>query len=135
MVTLGILFALGLPRFAAPYPSFTDCVNDPVSCDNRIVMEGMDVYVSEVTPDGFRITKQGHSIWVRGATKNLAVGDKINLRAIFHKEWYMDMEALYVSKLRRVRVWLSIPPVLIVGGLFLWCYRVDWHRLVLVRRK
>jgi len=46
------------------------------------------------------------------------------LKAVFHKEGYLELEQAHVLKLRPLKMVLSVIPLLVITGVFLRIYRV-----------
>ncbi len=117
-----------------PSVSLKMCVDESLKYDGKEIEIGMDAKVAKVFPDNFIIQQLGVKMRVEGDPLNASPGDFIRLKAVFHKEKYLEVVRLYVEKGRRYKIIISIFPVLLVIFLFLKTYKFDWQTLVFYRR-
>jgi hypothetical protein len=94
----------------------------------------MDARVVQILQDHFIIQQLGVKMRVKGDPLNASRGDFIRLKAVFHKENYLEVVRLYVDKGRRSKIIFSIFPALLVIFLFFKTYKFDWQTLVFYRR-
>ena len=110
------------------------CLANADSFDGKEIVLEDYVYVSSVSKDRFEIEQEGSRIPVMGAPEELAPGDEIALRAIFHREGYLTLQELHIKKLRTIKIIISIAAALFVAGLFLKRYRFTLRGFQFVER-
>jgi hypothetical protein len=134
MRTIGMLLllsaVLGLCIYNArtnPWISVSDCLEDPEAYDGKMVARYREPMIGEIFPDGFRLLqKQAPSIRVFSDTTGLVSGEFVGMRAIFHKQGYLEAISIHVAKRRRHKIGISVVPVFFIGFL-LWKY-FNWNR-------
>ncbi len=136
--TVGLLAVLaGLAVYGYlynPVGKLSKCLADPERHDGRIIGVGTEAKVVELLPEGFVIQELGQRIAVAGDLPKASPGDYIRIRAIFHKEGYLELDQLYVAKGRRAKIFVSIVPALLVIFLLFRTYRFDWRQLLFRER-
>ena len=110
------------------------CLANADHFDGREIVLENYVYVSSVSKDRFEIEQEGSRIPVMGAPEELAPGDEIALRAIFHRQGYMTLQELHVKKLRNIKIIISIAAALFVVWLFFSRYRFTLKDFQFVER-
>ncbi len=112
------------------YPGITlrMCVEDPLRYDGRAIGVGTETTVAALFADGFLIHHMGDTFRVLGDPGDAEPGDFIQMRAVFHCEGYLELQRLHVAKYRRLKIIVSIAPVVLVAFLFLKHYRFNWGR-------
>ena len=110
------------------------CLNDPLRYEGQEIGVGTEATVVEILPDGFLLREMGQTIRVEGDPQNASPGDLVRLRAVFHRQGYLELRHLYVAKGRRLKIALSIVPALLVLFLVLRAYRFDWKRMLFTER-
>ncbi len=110
------------------------CLANPERYDGRIIGVGTEARVVELLPEGFVIQELGKKIRVIGDLPKASPGDYIRIRAVFHKEGYLELEQLYVAKGRQTKIFISIVPALLVIFLLFRTYRFDWRQLLFRER-
>ncbi len=138
LITVG-LFALltGLITYGYlhnPAGKLRKYLADPLRYDGQQIDVDIEAKVVKLLPDGFIIQELGQMIRVNGNPQTASPGDFIRLRAIFHKEGYLELKQLHVGKRRRSKIFVSIVPVFLVFLLLLRTYRIDWHHLLLEKK-
>ena len=98
----------------APLPTLTDCLAGPLACDGKLLSTDAGGKVESVEAWGFWLRNGGQRIRVVGQAPDVRAGDTIFLDAIFHKEGYLDLRNLYVSRYRWWRILVSLPALLYV---------------------
>lgn len=112
--------------FRHPWTSLNECLKRPERYDGREVNQFREPVIGEIFPDGFTLLqKQGPSIRVVCDTAGLIRGEYVGIKAVFHKQGYLDRAVLQVAQKRREKMGISIIPVLIVTGLL--CYHFRWN--------
>lgn len=132
-----LLLLIGLIYYGYRYNprvNLSMCLNDPLKYDRYEVSIGTEAKVVERLSDGFILQEMGHTIRVKGDPQNVSPGDYVRLRAIFHKEGYLDLKLLYVAKGRRLKILVSIAPVVLVLFLFFRTYRFYGRRMIFTKR-
>ena len=69
------------------------------------------------------------------ALASLKEGEFVGMRAIFHREGYLEAVALHVAKRRREKIWISVLPVFLVGFLFIRNFRFNLKSFQIELRK
>jgi len=110
------------------------CLANADRFDGREIVLEDYVYVSSVSKGRFAIEQEGSRIPVMGAPEELAPGDEIALRAIFHREGYLTLQELHIKKLRTIKIIISLAASLFVAVLFLKSYRFTLKDLQFVER-
>jgi len=130
-----VLFCLVLYGYRSKDPvDLRACLDDPLKYDGRIIGVGAEATMFKLLPDGFLIREMGRTFRVVGDPQDASVGDFVVMRAIFHKEGYLELVKLRVAKKRRLKILVSIPPALLVLFLLFWNYRFDWRRMLFKER-
>lgn len=117
-----------------PRVNLSMCLNDPLKYDCHEISIETEAKVFERLPDGFILQEMGHTIRVKGDPQNVSPGDYVQLKAIFHKEGYLGLKHLYVAKGRRLKILVSIAPVVLVLFLLFRTYRFDWRQMLFRER-
>lgn len=110
------------------------CQNDPLRYDQKEIDVGTEAKVVEVLPDGFLLKEMGRTIRVKGDHQNVSQGDSVRMQAVFHKEGYLELKRLHVAKGRRLKIFISIVPALLVLFFLFRTYRFDWHLMLFIER-
>ncbi len=110
------------------------CLRDPLRYDRQEIGVGTEAKVVEIFPGGFMLQEMGRTIRVEGNSLNALPGDFVRLRAVFHKEGYLELKHLYVAKGRRLKIVISILPALLVLFLILKSYKFNWRRMLFTER-
>ena len=132
-----ILILAGLIHYGYrfnPEINLSKCLIDPARYDGREVAVRPEAKVIKRLPDGFVLQVMGHIIRVKGDPQNISQGDYVVMRAIFHKEGYLELKRIYVAKGRRLKILLSIVPAVLVLFLFFKIYRFNWRRMLFAER-
>ena len=119
-----------------PWISIEECLQNPDEFDGELVTHYHEPMIGEMFSDGFQLLQPNRPpIRVIADTTGLIQGKFLALRAIFHKEGYLEVVALHVSRNRRYKIGLSVLPVLFVGLLLIRFYRIDWKQCQIELRK
>lgn len=110
------------------------CLKDPLRYDGQEIGVGTEATVVEILPDGFLLHEMGQTIRVEGDPQNASQGDFVRMRAVFHKQGYLELKHLYVAKGRRLKILVSIVPALLILFFVLRTYRFDWKQLLFIER-
>jgi len=117
-----------------PEISLSECLADPERYEGVLLQHFHEATVQALVPGGFIMRVGDHRIRVVAPKASVAVGDFVTLRAIFHKENYLEALQVYAAKGRRWKIALSVLPVLVVAGLFGRYFRFDRRRKILIPR-
>ena len=117
-----------------PEFTFWECQAAPDRCDGQEIEVINNPVAGSLTGDGFILLQLDHRIPVVGAVAGLREGEDVSLRAVYHRQGYLELREARVSKLRTVRKLVSLSPLLIVAWLIGRRYRFDFRRGLLVER-
>lgn len=138
ILTFGLLFVLGGLLWYGyrnnPSLSLEMCLRDPLRYDREEIGVGTEAKVVEILPDGFLLKEMGRTIRVKGDPQNASPGDFVRLRAVFHRQGYLELKHLYIAKGRRFKIYISIVAALLILFLVLRTYRFDWRRMFFTER-
>ncbi len=127
--------------------TLSQCLTDPGLYDGREVPVGLEAKVVEVRPDRLRISQLGglidvkvppgfDSIVPRGTRlEDLQPGQFVQARTVFHRGGYLELRELRVASLRKIKILVSILPVLLVA---VWLARsLRWRKggLTIIEKK
>ena len=111
-----------------PWTDLKSCLNDPEAFDLRVVEQFDEPVIGKLLPDGFMLHhRQGPPVRVYADTTGLVQGEYIGMKAVFHREGYLEALSLRVARNRRYKIGLSMIPVIIIGILFIRVFRWDTH--------
>ena len=110
------------------------CLANAGQFDGKEIILEDYVIVSSVSSDRFEIEQEGSRIPVMGAPEELAPGDEIALRAVFHREGYLLLQEMHIKKLRNIKIIISIAAALFVIWLFFSRYRFTLKDFQFVER-
>lgn len=95
------------------------CLKEPQRYDGVTLTIGNEAIVHQLTADGFIIKQMGELIPVKSSkTASLEPGVFVNSIAVFHKEGWLEAKQVRVMKYRRIKIGVSILPVIIITVLF-----------------
>lgn len=106
------------------------CLDDPLKYDGMEIGVGTEAKVTQLLPDGFIAKEVGHTIRVKGNPQNASLGDFVRMRAVFHKEGYLELKRFQVAKGRYTKIVVSIAPALLVLFLLFRTFKFDWRRML-----
>jgi len=113
-----------------PWISLNDCYENPEKYDGKLVTHFREPVIAEILDDGFILKQyQGPSIKVFAETTNLKTGEFVGLKAIFHKEGYLEAVSCRIAKNRRYKIWLSVIPVVLVAFFLFQSFQVEWKTI------
>lgn len=102
-----------------PATTLQMCLQNPEIHDGKTINIGNEATVQKLTKDGFIIRQLGRTIPVKSSTvESLKPGVFINFTAVFHKEGWLEAKQVHVMKKRRVKIWISVLPVIVIFILF-----------------
>lgn len=113
-----------------PRVTFQMCLDDPLRYDGMEIGVGTEAKVSQLLPDGFVVKEVGGTFRVKGNPQDASLGDFVRMRAVFHKEGYLELKRLQVAKGRYTKIVVSIAPALLVLFLLFRTYKFDWRRIL-----
>ncbi len=119
-----------------PWIHIKECLEYPEKYDGKLVTDYDEPTIGEIDADGFMLVqRQIPTIRVFADTTGLIRGEYIGMHAIFHKEGYLEALSIHMAKNREEKIWVSIPPVLFVGFLFILHFRFNFRKLQIELRK
>jgi len=133
--TLILIFLIIYSKVSYPHVTLDMCLKEPDKYDNYSIFIINEITVSKITDNGFLINHEGSDYTVIGALENVKDNDYLTIRAIFHKEGWLELQQGHVVKNRRLKVYLSAIPVLIIVSLFMLIYRFNFRYFRFEERK
>ncbi|MBN1997698.1 hypothetical protein JW935_09110 [candidate division KSB1 bacterium] len=130
-VMLG-LFIYG--KVKNPAVTLQMCLNNPQKYDGCEIKVGGEAKVAELTRDGFTIVQMGRKVPVKGCVPNLKPNEFVNMWVIFHKDGWLELQEIYVAVQRRSKIYLSVLPVLLITGLFLYYFKFNLRQIEICER-
>lgn len=112
-------------RYEYPVISLQTCLQHPQRYDQKIINIGNEAVIEQVKEDGFFIRYLHHLIYVEGTASNLRVGEYVYLRARFIAPDRLSLIALHIAAGRRMKIWLSIIPAVVI--IFWFFRRFRWR--------
>jgi hypothetical protein len=110
------------------------CLSNPLQYDGKEIILEDHILVLAVFKNQFEIYQGGSKMMVTGTADGLTPNDNISLKAIFHRQGYGTLQELYIHKLRKHKIIISLGAVIFVVGLFLKRYRFSLKKLCFVER-
>lgn len=122
LLSLGIAALAFSARFwESAGPDYRRCLAEPESCDGQLIPFFIDARIIRIEPDRLVISQPEGEVVIRvpGGTASIGgkPGDYLEARAIFHREGWLELEAIQVAPLRRLKIAVSLLPVLAVAYL------------------
>jgi hypothetical protein len=122
--------------FFHPWLSLNTCMARPTENDGKRVTQFHEPKIATIFGDGFLLTqKKGPSIRVFCDTTGLVEGEFVGIKAVFHKEGYLDEAVTQVARLRREKIAVSIVTAVAVCFFFLLRFRWNWRECRLEPKK
>ena len=111
------------------------CLENPDRFDGEVIEVGGEATVRDRLPDGFTIEYLGQIVRVDGTHPHLKKREFLSLIAVFHKEgpWLESLD-IHIARYRRLKIVISVLPVIGVGFLLIIRYRFDPGRFEFVER-
>jgi len=113
---------------------YHECLLEPEKYEGRELIVKNDAVIGEIFEDKFEIVQHNKKIMVRGVTESLKSNEFVSLRATFHKEGYLTVKEMHVHRYRRLKIAISILPVMIVGWIFFRKYKFNSKKMVFIER-
>jgi len=117
--------------------TYQECLDNPARYDGALVPISLDVTLGKIEPERFWVHNQGDGfpVEVPGGTAphNLREGDFFQATAIFHQlgnGGYLELDRIRTAPLRRLKIAVSVLPVLLVVVLLARWIRLEKWRLV-----
>ena len=121
-------------RYYNPTLTLKQCLEQPDKYDGAYLELANEMTVQAIYPDSFIVHQAGQLIKVVGHDPNIQVNNFIALKAIFHKGGWLQLEGVRVAEQRRVKIWISVLPVLLVLYLFFRQFRFNISGFYFERR-
>lgn len=118
-----------------PAITLSMCLENPSRFNHRVVELGNEATVARLWNGGFTMRQMGREISVYGDNSGLKLNEYIYLKAIFHQEGHLELLQLRLAKLRRAKIWTSMPPMILIVGMFFYRYRFDFRQFHFKERK
>lgn len=118
-----------------PAITLSMCLENPSRFDLQQVELGNEATVARTWDGGFTLRQMGREIPVYGHYSDLAPNEFIYVKAIFHQEGYLELINLRIAKQRRAKIWTSVPPMILIVGMFFYRYRFSFRHFQLRERK
>ncbi len=110
------------------------CLEHPRRYDQTLIEVGNEAVVETVYADSFTIRYLDHIIPVRGMHPDVEPGEFVLLRARFHQEGWLEPLAIRIAEQRRMKIWISVLPVLWIAVYFFRKYRFNIQQQVFEER-
>ncbi len=108
-----------------PELTLSRALNDPDFYDGDSLFVGTEAVITQIEIDGFYISYLDQSFWVSGQHPDLRVGEFIQMKAIFHRQGWLELVSCYVPDNRRLKIWYSILPLPVLVFLFFFYWRFN----------
>jgi len=124
LIALAVIgLVLSVRFWADEGPGYQQCLADPDSCDGREIPFFIDARIVRIDPERIVISQPEGPVEIR-VPKGMGEirgkpGDYLEALAVFHKEGGLELKALQLAPLRRIKIAVSIIPVLGVAYLLL----------------
>lgn len=141
-ISLLLIFLAWYSNRQNQFLTLADCLRDPARYDGAEVscflepriLEVQESYLLLSQPDGplkIQIPEEFDGIFPEGTEiSDLKPGDSLEAITVFRREGYLELKAIRGAPLRRLKILVSIIPVLIVG--FILLRTVRWREGFLV---
>jgi len=110
--------------------TFRECLLSPEKYDNRELIVKNEAKTGEIFKDKFEILQGDDKITVVGPTEELKRNEFVTMRATFHKEGFLTVKEMHVHRFRRLKMVISILPVILVGWIFFRRYRFNLRKIM-----
>jgi len=114
-------------NFRASKLSLEKCLVSPDFCENKLLEVGR-AKIARIRDNELEIIQGKKRIWVLGTDSFLQEISYINLTAIFHKEGHLQAQEIRVLRLRRLRIVVSVFPLLVIAFLFFKNYKFSFPK-------
>ncbi len=123
--------------------TFSRCLADPEGCNGKEVPIFLEAHVLEITPDLIRISQPdgpldvvippGFDGMVPAGTslEDVKPGQSLEAVTVFRLPGYLELKAFRSARLRKMKIIISIFPVIVVGILLAVAVRWENGRLVI----
>ena len=137
-LTLIILTLIGFSlsvQFGKPGLTYRQCLSDPETFDGKEIPIYIDARIIRIEPTRLIISQPegpvavrvpGGTGWIKGKP-----GDYLEALVVFHREGYLELKAIQTAPLRKIKIAVSILPVLVVAALLIRTVRWEKGRLVM----
>lgn len=117
-------------HFFKPFIDLETCLSQPERFDGSCIEIYNNTKAGKIiSPNEIELIKGKLHIRVIGPIpENLKINNFISLKAIFHKEGYLELVQLRIAKGRRIKIIVSIFPVIFVFLLFFKHFKFNMKR-------
>ena len=137
-MTLIILTLIGFSlsvQFGKPGRTYRQCLADPETFDGKEIPIYIDARIIRIAPTCLIISQPEAPVVVRvpGGTGGIegSPGDFVEAQTIFRKQGYLELKAIRTAPLRKIKIAVSVIPVVAVAALLIRTVRWEKRRLVL----
>jgi hypothetical protein len=114
LAVIGLSWSVRL--WEAEGPDYRQCLAEPDACDGREIPFYIDARIVRVQPDRLIITQPEGPVEIRipagmGGIRGKP-GDYLEALAVFHKESGLELRAIQTAPLRKIKIAVSVLPVL-----------------------
>lgn len=97
-----------------PYPNLAEVLDSAEKFNGRQIALIVECRVGEVTPDGFILKQMNAEVLARTLEKNFRSGDDVVIEGNFYAPATLEVKRMHVSSNRRVKMAISVVPVIVV---------------------
>jgi len=105
--------------------TFNECLQNPEKYDRHVIYIRNEAKIGKVFDNKFEIIQGENKFMAFGSSPDLRENDYITAKATFFKKGYIKIEKSHVHKYRRIKIAISVIPVLLIIFLFLREYRFN----------
>jgi len=118
-----------------PGVTYAECTSDPIKYHNTPIEIGTEATINEIYPDYFLISQMQHLIKILGpAPDHAQVGEFVTLSGTFQKDGSIIPASIRIAEKRRLKIWISLFPMIVVIFYFFKIFKWDWARWRFVRK-
>jgi hypothetical protein len=134
LTLVGIVFLIVYGYIFNPTITLVMCLENPARYDAKVIEIGTEATVADLISNGFVLRQFGMEIPVYGQVRDLAINDFVSLKAVFHREGYLELLKVHAAKGRRLKIWISVPPLFFVIGFFFYKYKFNLRQFLFLER-
>lgn len=95
---------------------YSDCLDHPAQCEGKRVLAVVGI-VTSVEEKGFKMSVAGGEITVKGKPAGISNGKYLDVAGVFRGKGYMELEDYHLYLERKIKIYVSVIPVIVVGWL------------------
>jgi len=109
------LLALGIAaEQTRPYPNLTEVLNSAKKFNGRHIAFIVECRVGKIRSDGLVLKQMNAEVLARTHERNFRSGDDVVVEGIFHAPATLEVTRMHVVSTRRVKMAISVIPVIVV---------------------